>query len=126
MSQIAGHHHISMITKTAGENHHFYRDILGLRRVKKTVNQENPKMYHLFYGDLTGSPGTELTFFEISNAGRTHRGTNAITKIGLFVPTQQALHDWLHRLDEHHISRSGITSYAGREAIHFEDPDGLV
>jgi glyoxalase family protein len=125
MSQIAGHHHISMITKTAGENHHFYRDILGLRRVKKTVNQENPKMYHLFYGDLTGSPGTELTFFEISNAGRTHRGTNAITKIGLFVPSQESLHYWLRRLDEHHISHSGITSYAGREAIHFEDPDGL-
>ena len=67
MSQIAGHHHISMITKTAGENHHFYQDILGLRRVKKTVNQENPKMYHLFYGDITGSPGTELTFFRNSN-----------------------------------------------------------
>lgn len=125
MSHIAGHHHISMITKNAGENHHFYRDILGLRRVKKTVNQENPKMYHLFYGDLTGSPGTELTFFEIPNAGRTHRGTNAITKIGLFVPSQESLHYWLRRLDEHHILHSGITSNAGREAIHFEDPDGL-
>ena len=100
MSQIAGHHHISMITKTAGENHHFYHDILGLRRVKKTVNQENPKMYHLFYGDVTGSPGTELTFFEIPISGRTHPGTNAITKIGLFVPSKESLHYWSDRLDE--------------------------
>ena len=125
MSQIAGHHHISMITKTAGENHHFYQDVLGLRRVKKTVNQENPKMYHLFYGDLTGSPGTELTFFEIPIAGRTHPGTNAITKISLFVPSKESLHYWSNRLDEHHISHSDITTYTDREAIHFEDSDGL-
>ena len=125
MSQIAGHHHISMITKTAGENHHFYQDVLGLRRVKKTVNQENPKMYHLFYGDVTGSPGTELTFFEIPIAGRTHPGTNAITKIGLFVPSKESLHYWSDRLDEQQIAHSGITTYTGREAIHFEDPDGL-
>lgn len=62
MLQIAGHHHISMITKNAQQNHRFYNEILGMRRVKKTVNQDDPSMYHLFYGDMTGSPGTELTF----------------------------------------------------------------
>lgn len=62
MLKIAGHHHISMITKNAHENHQFYNHILGLRRVKKTVNQDDPSMYHLFYGDLIGSPGTGLTF----------------------------------------------------------------
>ena len=82
---IPGHHHISMITKKAQHNNHFYRDILGLRRVKVTVNQDDTSMYHLFYGDKTGSPGTELSFFEIPLVGRTYRGTNAITKIGIFV-----------------------------------------
>ena len=88
MYKIPGHHHISMITKNASENNHFYRDVLGLRRVKVTVNQDDPSMYHLFYGDKTGSPGTELSFFEIPQVGQTHRGTNAITKIGLLVPSE--------------------------------------
>ena len=55
--------------------------MLGLRRVKMTVNQDDPSMYHLFYGDKTGSPGTELSFFEIPLVGRTYRGTNAITEL---------------------------------------------
>ena len=83
MNKIAGHHHISMITKKGQQNNQFYQKVLGLRRVKKTVNQEDPSMYHLFYGDLTGSAGTELSFFEIPMVGRTKRGTNAITQIGL-------------------------------------------
>ena len=85
---IPGHHHISMITKDAKANNHFYRNILGLRRVKMTVNQDDPSMYHLFYGDKTGSPGTELSFFEIPLVGRTYQGTNAITRIGLLVQTE--------------------------------------
>ncbi|MCB5032013.1 VOC family protein, partial [Streptococcus mutans] len=61
--QTTGHHHISMLTKNAQQNNQFYTKVLGLRRVKVTVNQDDPSMYHLFYGDTTGSPGTELTFF---------------------------------------------------------------
>lgn len=64
MYTIPGHHHISMITKNAQQNNKFYRDILGLRRVKVTVNQDDTSMYHLFYGDKTGSPGTELSFLK--------------------------------------------------------------
>ena len=63
MYKIPGHHHISMITKNAGTNNHFYREVLGLRRVKKTVNQDSPSMYHLFYGDLTGSRGNRVILF---------------------------------------------------------------
>lgn len=100
MNTIPGHHHISMITKNAKQNNRFYRDILGLRRVKKTVNQDEPSMYHLFYGDRTGSPGTELSFFEIPMAGRTHRGTNAITRIGLLVPSEASLIYWKERFEE--------------------------
>ena len=125
MTKIIGHHHISMVAKNAGENHHFYNNILGLRRVKKTVNQDNPHMYHLFYGDLTGSPGTELSFFEMPIAGKTHRGTNAITRIGLFVPSFESLQYWQERLTSNGVQHGDITKYAGRDALHFEDQDGL-
>lgn len=103
MYKILGHHHISMITKDAKANNHFYRNVLGLRRVKMTVNQDEPSMYHLFYGDKTGSPGTELSFFEIPMVGRTYRGTNAITKIGLLVPSEESLIYWKERFLEYGV-----------------------
>lgn len=125
MYNIPGHHHISMITKNAIENNHFYKHVLGLRRVKVTVNQDDPSMYHLFYGDKTGSPGTELTFFEIPLAGNTYHGTNAITRIGLLVPSEESLKYWKARFEEYDVYHSGITAYANRTALKFEDPDGL-
>ncbi|WP_088293536.1 ring-cleaving dioxygenase [Bacillus mycoides] len=125
MYTIPGHHHISMVTKNAKTNNNFYRDVLGLRRVKKTVNQDNPFMYHLFYGDLTGSAGTELSFFEMPNVGRTIRGTNAITQIGLLVPSIESLTFWKRRFESLQVAHGKITTYAGRDALHFEDPDGL-
>ncbi|AIW85694.1 ring-cleaving dioxygenase [Bacillus mycoides] len=125
MYTIPGHHHISMVTKNAKTNNNFYRDVLGLRRVKKTVNQDNPFMYHLFYGDLTGSAGTELSFFEMPNVGRTIRGTNAITQIGLLVPSIESLTFWKRRFESLQVAHGEITTYAGRDALHIEDPDGL-
>lgn len=125
MYTIPGHHHISMITKDAKRNNYFYREVLGLRRVKKTVNQDDPSMYHLFYGDQTGSAGTELSFFEIPMAGRTYRGTNAITQIGLLVPTEESLLYWKARFEEHGVQHGDITKYAKRPALHFEDSEGL-
>src|SRR5690554_6922939 len=103
MYKIPGHHHISMITKNINKNNYFYRHVLGLRRVKITVNQDEPSMYHLFYGDKTGSPGTELSFFEIPAVGRTHRGTNAITRIGLLVPSEDSLHYWKSRFEKYNV-----------------------
>ncbi|MGO4344259.1 ring-cleaving dioxygenase [Paenibacillus sp. MCAF9] len=125
MYTIPGHHHISMITKNAKINNHFYQEVLGLRRVKKTVNQDDPSMYHLFYGDLTGSAGTELSFFEMTNAGRTVRGTNAITQIGLLVPSLESLAYWKKRFELLKVEHGEITKYAGRDALHFEDTEGL-
>ncbi|EJQ09953.1 ring-cleaving dioxygenase [Bacillus cereus] len=125
MYTIPGHHHISMVTKNAKTNNNFYRDVLGLRRVKKTVNQDNPFMYHLFYGDLTGNAGTELSFFEMPNVGRTIRGTNAITQIGLLVPSIESLTFWKKRFESFQVAHGEITTYASRDALHFEDPDGL-
>lgn len=125
MHHIPGHHHISMITKNAQLNNQFYREVLGLRRVKKTVNQDDPSMYHLFYGDLTGSAGTELSFFEMPIVGSTVRGTNAITGIGLLVPSLQSLDYWKERFVALNVKHEDITTYAGREALPFEDPEGL-
>ncbi|MEK4536497.1 ring-cleaving dioxygenase [Peribacillus sp. FSL K6-1552] len=125
MYTISGHHHISMITKNAKINNEFYQKVLGLRRVKKTVNQDDPSMYHLFYGDLTGSAGTELSFFEMPIAGRTTRGTNAITQIGLLVPSFESLVFWKNRFDLLDVKHGDITMYAGRDALHFEDTEGL-
>ncbi|HDR7288008.1 TPA: ring-cleaving dioxygenase, partial [Bacillus paranthracis] len=118
-------HHISMVTKNANKNNHFYKNVLGLRRVKMTVNQDDPSMYHLFYGDKTGSPGTELTFFEIPLVGKTYRGTNAITRIGLLVPSEDSLHYWKERFETFDVKHSEITTYANRPALQFEDAEGL-
>lgn len=125
MHKISGHHHISMITKNARQNNYFYREVLGLRRVKMTVNQDDPSMYHLFYGDKTGSAGTELSFFEIPLVGRTYRGTNAITQIGLLLPTEASLHFWEKRFEAYGVQHGSITTYANRPALHFEDAEGL-
>ncbi|MBS4190466.1 ring-cleaving dioxygenase [Bacillus sp. FJAT-49705] len=125
MYKISGHHHISMFTKNAQMNNQFYQNVLGLRRVKKTVNQDNPSMYHLFYGDLTGSAGTELSFFEMPMAGRTIRGTNAITQIGLLVPSFESLEYWKKRFEQFDVKHGEITTYTGQAALPFEDTEGL-
>lgn len=125
MAKIRGHHHISMMTKNANENNYFYKNILGLRRVKMTVNQDDPSMYHLFYGDQTGSPGTELTFFEMPAIGQTYRGTNAITRIGLVVRSKESLIYWKRRFEQFDVKHGNITTFGHRSALHFEDIDGL-
>jgi len=125
MYEIKGHHHISMVTKNGSENNHFYKNVLGLRRVKMTVNQDDPSMYHLFYGDKTGSPGTELSFFEMPLVGKTYRGTNAITRIGLLVPSEESLHYWKERFEKFGVKHSELTTYANRPALQFEDAEGL-
>lgn len=125
MNTIPGHHHISMLTKSALKNHHFYQNVLGLRRVKKTVNQDDPSMYHLFYGDLTGAAGTELSFFEMPMLARTVRGTNAITQIGLLVPSFESLLFWKKRFELLDVKHGEMTKFAGRDALHFEDEEGL-
>ncbi|MXQ51914.1 ring-cleaving dioxygenase [Salinicoccus hispanicus] len=123
---ISGHHHISMFTKDLKENNHFYTEVLGLRRVKVSVNQGDPKMYHVFYGDTLGSAGNDLTFFEIGNIGSTHPGTNMISAIGLLVPSSGSLEYWWQRLDSYDVSHDGVSKYGNREGLRFKDPDGLA
>ena len=94
MEPIRGIHHVSAITANAQKNLHFYTEILGMRLVKKTVNQDDPGMYHLFYADERGNPGTDFTFFEIPNVGRTYPGSGSISLTSLRVGSDEAIDYW--------------------------------
>src|SRR5258706_9204526 len=115
--QLAGIHHLTAITANAKANHNFYTDTLGMRLVKKTVNQDDVSAYHLFYADGVGSPGTDLTFFDWPQAGPTHPGIGTTTRTSLPVPSRAALDEWAARLDSFGIAHSGITEQNGRAAI---------
>lgn len=121
---IKGIHHISAHTASAKENYDFYTKVLGMRLVKKTVNQDAPSMYHLFYGDEVGNPGTELTFFEIPMMGATHGGTNSISNTSLRVASDAALDYWIKRFDELGVAHEGIQERSGHQVIPFEDFEG--
>lgn len=123
--QILGHHHISIHTKNMQVTDDFYRHVLGFRRVKKTVNQEDTSMYHFFYGDRIGTAGTSVTFFELPKLGMTSRGTNAISHIGLLVPSDASLKFWKRRFETYGVFHHQLTEIAGRKVLYFEDPDRL-
>lgn len=116
-----GIHHVSAMTAKAGENYQFYTKILGLRLIKKTVNQDDTSVYHLFYGDEKGNPGTELTFFEIPNLAPNREGISSISALSLRVPSDISLQYWKERLEEYGISHGDIIERAGRKTIEFRD-----
>ncbi|CAM4341135.1 VOC family protein [Lacicoccus alkaliphilus] len=121
---VQGIHHVSAITKEVLDNHDFYTQILGLRLVKKTVNQDDTAMYHLFYGDYEGTPGTDITFFEISGSSKFQPGTNSISRTIFRVPTREALEYFKGRLREKGVHTGGITDRAGRPYMNFSDLEG--
>ncbi|WP_153732717.1 ring-cleaving dioxygenase [Sporosarcina obsidiansis] len=122
--EIKGLHHVSAITADAKENLDFYTRIMGLRLVKKSVNQDAPSMYHLFYADEKGNPGTDLTFFEIPRAGQTYRGNNSISVTSLRVSNDQALQYWKSRFEEMDVPHEEIKEQAGRLTLSFTDFEG--
>jgi glyoxalase family protein len=117
-----GIHHITAITADAKNNWHFYTQVLGMRLVKKTVNQDDVSAYHLFYADGVGSPGSDFTFFEWPTKPE-RRGTNSIIRSGLAVPVH-SITFWLDRFRQLDISHSSVQVMNNREVIHFEDPEG--
>lgn len=122
--KLKGIHHVSAMTADASKNVEFYTRILGMRLVKKTVNQDDTTMYHLFYGDEKGNPGTELTFFEIPMAAANHNGTNSISAISLRVKNDLSLSYWRDRLDEYKVNREEVKQRAGRKTLRFQDFEG--
>jgi glyoxalase family protein len=118
--RLEGIHHITCITADAPGNVEFYAGVLGLRLVKKTVNQDDPTVYHLFYADEKGSAGSDITFFEYPGVRRGRAGAGMIHRITWRVTPQEALDFWEERLRAHGASP---TRENGR--LRFEDPEGL-
>jgi glyoxalase family protein len=122
--ELKGIHHVSALTAKAPENFKFYTEVMGLRLIKKTVNQDDTSVYHLFYGDEKGNPGTELTFFEIPMAGKNHDGNNSISAISLRVKNDAALEYWKKRIRENGLETEEIKNRAGRQTLAFRDIEG--
>jgi glyoxalase family protein len=121
---LVGIHHVSALSAHIGRTHAFYTRVLGLRDVIKTVNQDEPRMYHLFYGDGAGSPGSDMTVFDLPHAARERRGNNSISLTTFRVSGKGALDYWAARLDEHGVAHGGMTTRDGRLTLRFDDPEG--
>jgi len=118
--KLDGIHHITAITENAQRNVDFYAGVLGLRMVKKTVNQDNPTVYHLFYADEGGDPGSDLTFFEYPGAAPGRAGAGMVHRIVWRVASAEALDFWAERL-----AANATESRREGESLHFADPEGL-
>ena len=118
--KLEGIHHITAITADAPGNVEFYTGVLGLRMVKQTVNQDDPTVYHLFYGDDDGSPGMDLTFFEYPGAARGRPGAGMVHRIAWRVASADSLDFWQLRLQRH-----GVSAQAADGSLVFADPEGL-
>src|SRR6478609_6694334 len=118
--KLDGIHHITCITADAPGNVDFYARVLGLRLVKKTVNFDAPEVYHLYYGDERGAPGSILTFFEFPDAAPGRAGAGMIHRLRWRVASDDALVFWSGRLTDEGID---VTPVDG--AIRFADPEGL-
>ncbi len=122
--QLGGLHHVTAVTGHAARNVEFYTRVLGLRLVKKTVNQDDVSAYHLFYGDAVGSPGTEVTFFDWPQSGRHQPGTADISTIALRVLDRGALDFWKKRLSDLQVAASEVHEIDGRVGLTLTDPEG--
>src|ERR1700681_1318064 len=120
MKKLDGIHHISSITGDAPSNVAFYTGVMGLRLVKKTVNQDDPTVYHLFYADENASAGADMTFFEYPGAGPGRAGAGMIHRISFRVASEAALDFWQRRLES-----AGIKPERSEGRLLFSDPEGL-
>jgi glyoxalase family protein len=118
--KLDGIHHISAITGDAPGNVEFYTGVLGMRMVKRTVNQDEPAVYHLFYGDENGSPGMDLTFFEYPGAAPGIAGAGMVHRIVWRVASSETLQFWKEHLESH-----GVAAEMRTDALLFADPEGL-
>ena len=119
--KLEGIHHVTAITGDAPRNLDFYSRVLGLRLVKKTVNQDDPTVYHLFYADEKGSPGADLTFFEYPGAAPGRPGEGMVHRVVWRVGSGEAIAFWASRLAE-----EGVPSEEVHGALRFSDPEGLA
>lgn len=123
--ELNGLHHVTAVSGKIGLNADFYTRVLGLRLVKKSVNQDDTSAYHLFYADKVGSPGTDMTFFDWPQIGREQRGTDSIVATAFRVEGQTALDFWAQRLEQEGVAATAIAANGTSPAmLRFDDPEG--
>ena len=123
MNELKGIHHITAITSSAEKIYDFFTYVLGMRLVKKTVNQDDIQTYHLFFSDDVGRPGTDMTFFDFPGIPKGVHGTNEISKTSFRVPTDEALNYWLKRFNRLEVKHTGIKEQFGKKILSFVDFD---
>ncbi|MBX9459152.1 MAG: VOC family protein [Rhizobium sp.] len=123
LNQIKGLHHVTSMAADARQNNTFFTDTLGLRRVKKTVNFDSPDVYHLYYGDETGTPGTVMTYFPFPDIGRGRPGTGEVGTTVLSVPVG-SLGFWQERLTKKGVTGLKADETFGEKRLEFAGPDG--
>ena len=121
--QLTGFHHLTAVTADAPRNHAFYTQTLGLRLVKKSVNQDDVSAYHLFYADGLASPGTDITFFDWP-VGRERRGSRSVVRTGLRVGGAADLAWWERRFARLGVAHAKTADRDGRATLDFEDGEG--
>lgn len=121
--QLKGVHHVTAITSSAEKNYDFFTYVLGMRLVKKTVNQDDIQTYHLFFADDKGNPGTDMTFFDFPGIPKGSHGTNEIFRTSFRVPTDEALQYWQRRFNRLEVKHGGIQNQFGKKILPFVDFD---
>src|SRR5215203_5320464 len=124
MLPVHGLHHITAIAGPAQENLDFYAGILGMRLVKRSINQDDPGTYHLFYADAEGHPGTDLTFFPWAQMAPPRIGHGLAVEVGLEVP-DGSLDFWGNRLQRYGFTPGAVETRFGDRALPLTDPHGL-
>lgn len=119
-----GIHHVTAITSSAEKIYDFYTKIMGMRLVKKTVNQDDINTYHLFFADDRGNAGTDITFFDFQEIQPHRRGTDDISRTGFRVPSDEAIAYWQKRFTHYDVRQEEVRELFGRKVLFFEDFDG--
>lgn len=123
MKELTGIHHVTAITSSAEKIYDFFTHVLGLRLVKKTVNQDDIQTYHLFFADDKGSAGTDMTFFDFPNIPKGVHGNDEISRTSFRVPTDESLTYWVERFERLDIENDGIQEQFGKQVLKFKDFD---
>ncbi len=123
LKQIKGLHHVTSLASSARDNNAFFTDVLGLRRVKKTVNFDAPDVYHLYYGNAAGTPGTVMTYFPFPNAAPGSKGVGEVGRTSFSVPAD-SLRAWADRLVTFDVNAMSQDARFGEDRLLFDGPDG--
>lgn len=126
MKKILGMHHVTAITSSAEKIYEFFTYVLGMRLVKKTINQDDINTYHLFFADDRGTAGTDMTFFDFKGAEKGQKSANEIHRTAFRVPSDLAIGYWVKRFDKYKVKHDGIKELFGKKVLMFEDFDGQL